>query len=90
MGDALRRQDVDKSASEPNVERPLHETEKVEASEVAGAASPVPSPAKELQAKLDKHFALRSSKFSGRFITWLVIGTCAGTWLTGVGLYSTL
>lgn len=48
------------------------------------------SPALDLQAKLHKQLRRRPSKLSARFITWLVIATCAGTWLAGVGLYSTL
>ncbi|MEM7493825.1 MAG: hypothetical protein AAF296_10610 [Pseudomonadota bacterium] len=48
------------------------------------------SPALDLQAKLHKQLSRQPSKLSARFITWLVIATCAGTWLAGVGLYSTL
>lgn len=87
MGDALRKQDAESS---PDVVDAKTSMLTSEATEAVLEVSPVPSPAKALQTKLDQHFAARQSKFTGRFITWLVIGTCAGTWLTGVGLYATL
>ena len=84
MGDALRKSgDVkpdliapDVAPSEPEID--VHTLE------------PVPSPAKALQVRLDQHFSLRNNKFTGRFITFLVLGTCSATWLSGVALYSTL
>lgn len=83
MGDAQRKHD-DALVEAPAIEAaPQQSVSDVD-------VAPVPSPAKALQSKLDQHFAERRSRFSGRFITWLVIGTCAGTWLTGVGLYATL
>ncbi|MEO1641819.1 MAG: hypothetical protein AAFR74_00680 [Pseudomonadota bacterium] len=51
---------------------------------------PIASPARALQGRLFRHYAKRRSKLSARFITWLVIGTCAGTWIAGIGVYSTL
>lgn len=48
------------------------------------------SPALNLQAKLHKQLSQQPSKLSARFITWLVIATCAGTWAVGIGLYSKL
>ncbi|MEL7231587.1 MAG: hypothetical protein AAGJ85_03655 [Pseudomonadota bacterium] len=56
----------------------------------ADTGAPTASPARALQGRLQQHYAQRRSKLSARFITWLVIATCAGTWVAGVGLYSTL
>lgn len=51
---------------------------------------PVASPARVLQKKLQKQFSAKSSKLSARYVTWLVLATCAGTWIAGLGLYSAL
>ncbi len=52
--------------------------------------APVASPAKDLQDKLDAHFLPMNKKMSARFVTLLVMFTCLGTWVSGVGLYGTL
>lgn len=84
MGEALRKI----TEAKPSVDGPVIEPS---TNEPASSDLPaVPSPARALQSRLDKHFALRNAKFSGRFITFLVFGTCAATWLSGVGLYATL
>jgi hypothetical protein len=50
----------------------------------------VASPARDLQDRLDAHFVTRHHPMTARFVTLLVVFTCLGTWVTGVGLYSTL
>ena len=58
----------------------------------AAAVEPVAvaSPARDLQDRLDAHFVTRHHPMTARFVTLLVIFTCLGTWVTGVGLYATL
>lgn len=85
MGEALRKPD----------KQPLEDASDVSNGEVADLDAgslvvPVTSPAKALQDKLKRHFSVRQTKFSAQFITWLVIGACVGTWLGGIGLYSSL
>ena len=60
------------------------------ASEKALGIEATISPAKTLQDRLDAHFAPVSRKMSSRFVTLLVMFTCLGTWIGGVGLYATL
>ncbi|MEM8615419.1 MAG: hypothetical protein AAGF20_00640 [Pseudomonadota bacterium] len=50
----------------------------------------VPSPARQLQDRLDAHFAPMAKRLSARFVTLLVGLTCLGTWLSGYGLYASL
>jgi len=60
-------------------------------SDAAGAdVSAVASPARDLQGRLDAHFAGRHHPMTARFVTLLVMFTCLGTWISGVGLYATL
>ena len=56
----------------------------------AAEVSAVASPARDLQGRLDAHFATRHHPMTARFVTLLVMFTCLGTWVTGVGLYATL
>jgi hypothetical protein len=51
---------------------------------------PVASPAKALQDKLDAHFLPMGKTMSARFVTLLVMFTCVGTWVSGIGLYGAL
>jgi len=89
MGDALRKSEGQKPEFDvPEIDG-KDTASSHEAIEVLDL-EPVPSPAKALQTRLDQHFSLRQSKFSGRFITFLVLGTCSATWLSGFGLYATL
>ena len=85
MGEALRKQE--KRPMEDTANTPVGGITDLEA---PSEAIPVGSPAKALQDKLDRHFSVRRTKFSAQFITWLVIGACVGTWLSGIGLYATL
>ena len=48
------------------------------------------SPAKVLQDKLDAHYAPVTKTMSSRYVTLLVMFTCLGTWVSGVGLYATV
>lgn len=84
MGDALRKSDDIKP--QPDMSGATPPAQAIEVHDL----EPVPSPAKALQARLDQHFSLRNNKFSGRFITFLVLGTSSATWLSGVALYATL
>lgn len=72
-----------KAPSETDVQPALSEAT---AAEVAAVASP----ARDLQGRLDAHFATRHHPMTARFVTLLVMFTCLGTWVTGVGLYATL
>lgn len=56
----------------------------------AADVNAVASPARDLQGRLDAHFATRHHPMTARFVTLLVMFTCLGTWVTGVGLYATL
>ncbi len=53
-------------------------------------AEPGVSPAKVMQDQLDAHFMPVGQKMSARFVTLLVMFTCVGSWVGGIGLYSTL
>jgi len=76
-------------------EAPVHDQTKPDAQPVlsdaaAAEVNAVASPARDLQGRLDAHFATRHHPMTARFVTLLVMFTCLGTWATGVGLYATL
>ena len=84
-----------KSESQGNCEERVQDDARTDPAEIVATAdnlsiAPVVSPAKDLQDKLDAHFLPMSKKMSARFVTLLVMFTCVGTWISGVGLYSTL
>lgn len=82
-----------KSKTEPEtVEVDAAEAQPVDLIAASGEQdiTPVASPAKDLQDKLDAHFVPMNKKMSARFVTLLVMFTCLGTWISGVGLYGTL
>jgi len=59
----------------------------------AAATSPASSPAKALQDTLSKQLEgvdTVDKEMSARFVTFIVIGACALTWVGGVLLYATL
>ena len=85
MGEALR-----KPEKQPLEDAAVASVGDVADFDASSSVSPVNSPAKALQDRLDQHFSVRRTTFSAQFITWLVIGACIGTWLGGIGLYSTL
>lgn len=86
MGKPLRKSDE----SSPKTDAPEVQEVLSEAIDAVDGVSPSESPARLLQEQLNQQFAPKVSKLSARFITWLVIATCAGTWVAGAGLYSTL
>jgi hypothetical protein len=84
-----------KPESKANREDRVQDDARTEQAEIIATAddlsiAPVVSPAKDLQDKLDAHFLPMSKKMSARFVTLLVMFTCVGTWISGVGLYGTL
>ncbi|MEO0551100.1 MAG: hypothetical protein AAFZ91_14360 [Pseudomonadota bacterium] len=53
-------------------------------------AKPVPSPARQLQARIRGHYNPMVREFSSRFVTVALTVACLGTWVAGSGLYATL
>lgn len=90
MAEPAKRIDVQPEI-DPNVEVDHSaESSEIIATSAGSAINPVASPAKALQDKLDAHFLPMGKRMSARFVTLLVMFTCVGTWVSGIGLYGIL
>ncbi len=86
MAMAAKKQMIDAAARAKDRADTLRSAEvigDVERVLITGAAM---SPARLLQARLHAHFSPVATKMSVQFITLVIMFTCVGTWIAGMGL----